>query len=101
MARKGSIEVNEKRRRMSTAQRSKRAALKKVVYDKETTADERFQASLKLATLPRAGARIRVRNRCVVSGRPRGFYRKLGLSRIALRDLASVGAIPGMTKSSW
>ena len=101
MARKGSIQVNEKRRRLSAAQKDKRLALKKVVYDKETSVDERFQASLKLATLPRSGARIRVRNRCAVSGRPRGYYRKLGLSRIALRDLASMGAIPGMTKSSW
>lgn len=101
MARKGSIQVNEKRRQLSAAQKDKRLALKKVVYDKEASVDERFQASLKLATLPRSGARIRVRNRCVVSGRPRGYYRKLGLSRIALRDLASMGAIPGMTKSSW
>lgn len=101
MARKGSIQINEKRRQVSASQRNKREALKKVVYDKTASVDERFQASLKLATLPRAGAYIRVRNRCAVSGRPRGYYRKMGLSRIALRELASIGAIPGMTKSSW
>ena len=101
MARKGSVQINEKRRRVSEAQRTKREALKNIVHDKDVSVDDRFQASLKLASLPRDGARIRVRNRCAVSGRPRGYYRKLGLSRIALRDLASMGAIPGMTKSSW
>ena len=101
MARKGSIEINEKRKKACATFRKRRAVLKAVVKDKTISVDDRFQAVLKLAELPRSGSRTRVRNRCVVSGRPRGYYRKLGLSRIALRDLASMGAIPGMTKSSW
>lgn len=101
MARKGSVQVNEKRRRLSDAQKNRRDALNKIVHDKLVSADERFQAALKLAAMPRIATRTRVRNRCVLSGRPRGYYRKLGLSRIALRELASTGSIPGMTKSSW
>ena len=101
MARKGSIEANEKRKKIASSFRKKRTELKKVVQDKSISVDERFQAVLKLAELPRSGSRGRVRNRCALSGRPRGYYRHLGLSRIALRDLASSGSIPGMTKSSW
>ena len=101
MARKGSIEANEKRKKIASSFRKKRTELKKVVQDKRVSVDERFQAVLKLAELPRSGSRVRVRNRCAFSGRPRGYYRHLGLSRIALRDLASSGSIPGMTKSSW
>ena len=101
MARKGSIQINEKRKTICTSFRKKRSVLKEIVSDKTLSVDDRFQAVLKLSELPRSGSRTRIRNRCVVSGRPRGFYRKLGLSRIALRDLASMGAIPGMTKSSW
>src|SRR3989344_3849123 len=101
MARKGSIESNEKRKKICTSFRKKRTALKAVIHDKSLSADERFQAVLKLAELPRSGSRVRIRNRCAVSGRARGYYRHLGLSRIALLELASAGAIPGMTKSSW
>ena len=101
MARKGSIESNEKRKKVCASFRKKRTDLKKVVQDKTVSVDERFQAVLKLAEMPRSGSRVRIRNRCALSGRPRGYYRHLGLSRIALRDLASAGAIPGMTKSSW
>lgn len=101
MARKGSIESNEKRKKICDSFRKKRTDLKKVVQDKTVSVDERFQAVLKLAAMPRSGSRVRIRNRCALSGRPRGYYRHLGLSRIALRDLASAGAIPGMTKSSW
>ncbi|HCI48547.1 MAG: 30S ribosomal protein S14 [Alphaproteobacteria bacterium RIFCSPLOWO2_01_FULL_45_8] len=101
MAKKGSIESNEKRKKVCASFRKKRAELKKVVQDKNVSVDDRFQAVLKLAELPRSGSRVRIRNRCAVSGRARGYYRHLGLSRIALRDLASAGAIPGMTKSSW
>ena len=79
----------------------KRAELKAQIMDKQLPIEERFQANIKLAEMPRNGARNRIRNRCEMSGRPRAVYRKLGLSRIALRDLASEGQIPGMTKSSW
>ncbi|MDC0349054.1 30S ribosomal protein S14 [Alphaproteobacteria bacterium] len=101
MARKGSIQVNEKRKKVCASFEKKRSDLKAIVSDKQLSADDRFQAVLKLSELPRIGSKIRIRNRCAVSGRPRGYYRKLGLSRIALRDLASSGMIPGMTKSSW
>jgi small subunit ribosomal protein S14 len=101
MARKGSIESNERKKKVCAAFRKKRAELKKVVQDKTVSVDDRFQAVLKLAELPRSSSRVRIRNRCAISGRARGYYRHLGLSRIALRDLASAGAIPGMTKSSW
>lgn len=101
MARKGSIESNEKKKKVCASLRKKRADLKKFVHDKTVSVDERFQAVLKLAELPRSSSRVRIRNRCAISGRARGYYRHLGLSRIALRDLASAGAIPGMTKSSW
>ncbi len=75
--------------------------LKKIVMDKSKAPEERFEATLELAKMPRNGARVRIRNRCTLTGRPRGFYRKFGLSRIALRDLASAGQIPGCVKSSW
>jgi small subunit ribosomal protein S14 len=80
---------------------NKRAELKKVAKDQSLTLEERFQARLKLAELPRNSAPGRVRNRCEFSGRPRGYYRKLKLSRIALRELGNFGEIPGMVKSSW
>jgi len=101
MAKKSMIERDKKRRKMSASQANKRAALLAVARDRSASPEERFQAYLKLAELPRNGAKVRVRNRCAGSGRPRGYYRKLGLSRIALRDLASTGQIPGMVKSSW
>jgi small subunit ribosomal protein S14 len=101
MAKKSSIETNERRREMAERYRERRRQLKKAVMDKSLDPEERFDATLKLADLPRNSARVRIRNRCVLTGRPRGYYRKFGLSRIALRELASQGQIPGCVKSSW
>ena len=101
MAKKSSILKNEKRRRLVAKYASKRAALKAVAEDRSLTVEERFRARLKLAKLPRNSAATRVRNRCEVTGRPRGYYRKLRMSRIALRELGSKGLIPGLVKSSW
>lgn len=101
MAKKSSVENNERRRRLVQRYAVKRAALKSIAKDDSYPPEERFAARLKLAKLPRNSAPTRVRNRCSLSGRPRGFYRKFRLSRIAVRDLASNGRIPGMTKSSW
>ncbi len=101
MAKVCMIERNDKRRRMTKQSSSKRAALKAIIKDRSRPAEERFEAVLKLAEMPRNGSKIRIRNRCALSGRPRGYYRKLNLSRIALRDLASRGELPGVTKSSW
>jgi small subunit ribosomal protein S14 len=101
MAKVAMVERDKKRRKMVKSLAEKRAALKAIIYDKDTPPEERFQATLKLAKLPRNSSKTRVRNRCALSGRPRGYYRKLNLSRIALRDLASRGELPGVTKSSW
>ncbi len=101
MAKKSAIHRNEKRRKMAKRDAAKRNRLRVIARDRSLPPEERFQAYLKLAELPRNGAAVRVRNRCQVSGRPRGFYRKFKLSRIALRELASVGQVPGMVKSSW
>jgi small subunit ribosomal protein S14 len=101
MAKKSSVEKNEHRRQLAKAQAGRRAALKKLVMDRAAPAEERFEATLKLAALPRNGSKVRIRNRCGLTGRPRAYYRKFGLSRIALRDLASQGQIPGCVKSSW
>ena len=101
MAKKSSIERNQKRRRLAKKFGSARARLKAIASDRSLPAEERFAARLKLAQLPRNSSPSRIRNRCDVSGRPRGFYRKLQMSRIALRDFASQGQIPGMVKSSW
>ncbi|MDZ7824108.1 MAG: 30S ribosomal protein S14 [Ahrensia sp.] len=101
MAKVSSIEKNERRRRMVSRDSAKRAALKAIIKNRELPIDERFRATIKLAELPRNGAKIRIRNRCEVSGRPRGVYRKLRMSRIALRDLGSIGQVPGIVKSSW
>lgn len=101
MAKVSSVEKNNRRVRLYKKYAEKRAELKKVVMNKETPIEERFAAQLELAELPRNSARNRQRNRCGLSGRPRGFYRKFNLSRIALRELASNGQIPGMIKSSW
>jgi small subunit ribosomal protein S14 len=101
MAKTSAIEKNKHRRKLSKKYASKRARLKAIASDRELPAEERFAARLKLAALPRNAAPNRIRNRCVVSGRPRGYYRKFQLSRIALRDLASSGQIPGMVKASW
>jgi small subunit ribosomal protein S14 len=101
MAKKSAIERNKKRVRLVERYAAKREWLKAIASDRELPAEERFAARLKLAQLPRNSAPVRIRNRCELSGRPRGFYRKFKLSRIALRELASNGHIPGMTKSSW
>ncbi len=101
MAKTSSVEKNKHRRKMVARFASKRAELKRVSNDQSLTLEERFQARLKLAELPRNSSPVRIRNRCEISGRPRAYYRKLKMSRIALRDLASLGLIPGMVKSSW
>ena len=101
MAKTSSIERNLKRIRMANKYLKKRNALKKIIQDKKLPLDERFKAQLKLSKLPKNSARTRIRNRCEITGRPHGVYRKLRISRIALRQLASSGKIPGMTKSSW
>ena len=101
MAKKSVIERNEKRKRLAKKFAAKRARLKAVTRDNSLSPEERFNAQLKLAELPRNSSPVRVRLRCELSGRGRGNYRKFRLSRIALRDLASTGQIPGMVKSSW
>lgn len=101
MAKKSMIERDRKRMRLAAKYAEKRAALKEIANDESKSMEERFKARLKLAKLPRNSAPSRIRNRCEVSGRPRAYYRKLRMSRIALRDLASRGEVPGMVKSSW
>jgi small subunit ribosomal protein S14 len=101
MAKKSAVEKNERRRKLAKRISGRRERLKAVALDRQTAPEERFAAQLKLAELPRNGSETRVRNRCEMTGRPRGFYRKFRLSRIALRTLASSGQIPGMVKSSW
>ena len=101
MAKKSSIQKNLKRIKLSIKFSKKRENLKKIIKNKKLPLTERFEAQLKLAKLPRNSSRTRIRNRCEISGRPNGVYRKLRISRIALRDLALSGKIPGMTKSSW
>jgi small subunit ribosomal protein S14 len=101
MAKKSSIEKNNRRRKMTKSQSGRRARLKEIANDRAKPMEERFAASLKLAALPRNGSATRIRNRCEVTGRPRGFYRKLKMSRIALRELGSKGLVPGLVKSSW
>ena len=101
MAKKSAIERNRRRQKLVAKYAGKRERLKKISADEALPQEERFAARLKLAELPRNSSATRVRNRCEISGRPRGYYRKLRLSRIALRSLASEGRIPGMVKSSW
>ncbi len=101
MAKKSAVERNKKRRRLVKSHAAKRARLKAIAADNSLPMEERFAARLKLAQLPRNSAPSRIRNRCGVTGRPRGYYRKLNMSRISLRDMASDGLIPGMVKSSW
>lgn len=101
MAKSSAVERNNKRKRMAKKFAAKRAALKETVMSKTATIEERFEAQMKLAKLPRNSAENRIRNRCEITGRPRAYYRKLKMSRIALRQLASLGQIPGMIKSSW
>ena len=101
MAKTSSIQKNLKRRKLVKKFLKKRNELKKIIMNRTLPLDERFKAQLKLAKLPRNSAKIRIRNRCEITGRPHGVYRKLRISRIALRELAAQGKIPGMTKSSW
>ena len=101
MAKKSAVERNNKRRRMAARYSSRRERLKAIACDRFLPAEERFAARLKLAELPRNSSPSRIRNRCDVTGRPRAFYRKLKMSRVSLRELASQGLIPGMVKSSW
>ena len=101
MAKKSSIEKNNRRRRMAKSLSGRRSKLKAVARDKSLPMEDRFAAALKLAELPRNSSKTRIRNRCEMTGRPRAYYRKLGMSRIALRELGSKGLIPGLVKSSW
>ena len=101
MAKTSAIQRNLKRIKLSKKFLNKREKLKKILRDKKIPLEERFKVQLKLSKMPRNGARTRIRNRCEITGRPHGVYRKLKISRIALRELASKGKIPGMTKSSW
>jgi len=101
MAKTSSIEKNKRRMRLAKQYAGRRSKLRDIARDKNVSMEERFAATLKLAELPRNSARVRIRNRCEITGRPRAYYRKLKMSRIALRDLGSKGLIPGLVKSSW
>jgi small subunit ribosomal protein S14 len=101
MAKKSMIEREKKREKLVAQYAEKRAALKAIINDREKPVEERFKASLDLAKLPRNSSASRLHNRCQLTGRPHAYYRKLKISRIALRDLGSNGEIPGMVKSSW
>jgi small subunit ribosomal protein S14 len=101
MAKTSSIEKNNRRRRLTKKFAGKRSRLKAIALDRNKPLEERFEASLKLAALPRNGSATRIRNRCEVTGRVRAYYRKLKMSRIAMREFGSKGLIPGMVKSSW
>ena len=101
MATQAKIATNEKRKKLSAKHAQKRAALKAVVSDPKSSDTDRLSAVNKLNAMPRNSSRIRVRNRCALTGRPRGTYRKFGLSRIAVREKGLAGEIPGLTKSSW
>jgi small subunit ribosomal protein S14 len=101
MAKKSSIEKNKHRRELVKKYAGKREQLLGVANDESKSMEERFEARLKLAELPRNASKTRIRNRCEITGRPRAYYRKLGMSRIALRELGNKGLIPGLVKSSW
>ncbi|MEM8960921.1 MAG: 30S ribosomal protein S14 [Acidobacteriota bacterium] len=101
MATTGKVASNERRKKLVDRYREQRAELKAMITDPNTSDDQREEAMYALQRLPRNSSKVRVRNRCVVSGRPRGYYRKFGLSRIALRELALRGELPGVTKASW
>ena len=101
MAKKSSIEKNARRAKLTRQVNPRRARLKAIARDRDAAPEDRFAAQLKLSELPRNSSATRLRNRCSLTGRPRGYYRKFKLSRIALRDLAAKGQIPGMVKSSW
>lgn len=101
MAKVCMVERDKKRRKLVKSKANKRAELKAIIKNRDLPADERFQATLKLDEMSANSSKTRIRNRCALSGRPRGHYRKFNLSRIALRDLASTGQLPGVVKSSW
>lgn len=101
MAKLSMIEKNNRRKKLVKKFTNRRAALKAIIHNKENSDEVRFDAVLKLSKLPRNGSKIRIRNRCELTGRPHGYYRKYSLARVILRDLASAGEIPGVTKSSW
>ena len=101
MSKTSSVYRNLKREKMAEKYANRRLKLKQVAMDKNASPEERFQATLKLAALPRNSAKIRVRNRCKLTGRSRSYNRKFGVSRVELRDMASFGEIPGLVKSSW
>ena len=101
MAKTSSVEKNNRRRKLVNQYANKRAKLKAIVQSKDVTMEERFTAQLKLAELPRNSAKNRIRNRCEITGRPRAYYRKVKMSRLALREMSNLGLIPGMVKSSW
>lgn len=101
MAKLSQVNRNRKRERMTARDAAKRAALKKVVMDRKAEVEKRFEASIRLAAMPRNAAKVRVRLRCELTGRSRGNYRKFRLCRIALRELAGAGQIPGLVKASW
>ena len=101
MAKTSAVNRNQKRVRFAERDQSKRAALKAITMDKDAAPEDRFAATLKLAEMPRNGARIRQRNRCAITGRPRGHFRKFNLCRNMLRQLAQHGELPGIVKSSW
>jgi small subunit ribosomal protein S14 len=101
MAKKSAVNRNNRVKQLVKRYADRRAALKAIAVDESLPLEERFEARLKLAELPRNSAAVRIRNRCEITGRPRGYYRKLKMSRISLRDLGSAGHIPGLVKSSW
>ncbi len=101
MAKVGSVNRNEKRKKLAKSSMAKRKAMTEKIKDKSTSLEERFELVLKLASLPRNGAQVRVRNRCALTGRPRGCFRKMGLSRNMIRQLAAEGKLPGIVKASW
>jgi small subunit ribosomal protein S14 len=101
MAKTSSVEKNNRRRKIVDQYAAKRKALKAIVMDQSKPMDERFRAQLKLSALPRNSAKTRIRNRCEITGRPRAYYRKLKMSRVALRELGNSGLVPGLVKSSW
>ena len=101
MAKKSSIEKNARRAKLTKQMTPRRVRLKAIARDRDAPPEDRFEAQLKLSEMPRNSSQTRLRNRCSLTGRPRGYYRKFKMSRIAVRELASAGQIPGMTKSSW
>jgi small subunit ribosomal protein S14 len=101
MATQAKVATNEKRKKLAAKYAAKRAALKAAIIDTKASDADRLAAQLKLNALPRNSTKIRIRNRCALTGRPRAYYRKFGLSRIAIRDKGLAGEIPGLTKSSW